>query len=221
MTCMTSTTWHETLRADLAEALRAVDPQAPTLCEGWQARHLAAHVVLRESSARVGAGLLVPPLAGVAERAIDELAGTATTPQGYAELVARVAAGPPRWHPLALAGDAANLVELYVHGEDVRRGSGSVPPRAVEPELADTLWRDVRRFARARTLRVPVGLVLVRDDGRRTRVRGPKGERGTVVVRGGAGELLLWLMGRGAATSVVAQGTAPDVALLGARLPLP
>lgn len=218
---MASMTWHETLRADLTDALRAATPDAPTLCEGWQARHLAAHVVLRESSLRVGAGIAVPALAGAAERAIDELAQTATTPEGYAALVDRVAAGPSRWHPMSVAGDAANLVEFYVHGEDVRRGAGPVPPRALDPALADALWKDVRRFARARTHKVPVGLVLVNADGPRARVKGPKGEHGTVVVRGDAGELVLWLSGRGAASTVVAQGAPVDVALLAARFPLP
>ena len=49
-------TWHEIERAQLAQALLDVTPDAPTLCEGWQARHLAAHVVLRERSATVSAG---------------------------------------------------------------------------------------------------------------------------------------------------------------------
>jgi len=212
--------WHPRLRAELVDALRAVPPGAPTLCEGWQARHLAAHVALRESSARVSAGLAVPALAGVAERAIEDLADTATDDEGYAALLARVADGPSRWHPLALAGDAANLVEFYVHTEDVRRGAGPAAERALEPGLVDALWDDVRRFARARTLRVPVGLVVVRADGVRTRVRGPKPGHGTVVVRGGAGELVLWLSGRGAAAQIVAQGDPADVAALGERLPL-
>ena len=43
-------TWHEIERAQLAQALLDVAPDAPTLCEGWQARHLAAHIVLRERS---------------------------------------------------------------------------------------------------------------------------------------------------------------------------
>lgn len=218
---MTSMTWHETLRAQLVDALRAVDPDAPTLCEGWQARHLAAHVVLRESSVTVGAGLAVPALAGAAERAIDSLAQTATTPEGYAELVDRVAAGPSRWHPIALAGDAANVVEFYVHAEDVRRGAGPAPERDLDPDLVEVLWRGVLRFARARTLRLPVGLVLVRADGPRAHVTGAKGDHGTVVVRGGAGELVLWLSGRGEATSVVAQGSPDDLAVLEQRFPLP
>lgn len=36
----------------LADLLEAAGPDAPTLCEGWNARDLAAHVVVRERRAR-------------------------------------------------------------------------------------------------------------------------------------------------------------------------
>ena len=70
-------TWHEIERAQLAQALLDVAPDAPTLCEGWQARHLAAHVVLRERSPMVGAGIAVPALSARAEAAIAKLADQA------------------------------------------------------------------------------------------------------------------------------------------------
>ncbi|MBT0995228.1 TIGR03085 family protein [Cellulomonas sp. DKR-3] len=211
---MTGTRWNEALRADLVDALRAVPPDAPTLCEGWQACHLAAHVVLRERSVRVGAGLAVPPLAGVAERAIDELAGTATTPEGYAALVDRVADAPGRWHPMTWAGDLANLVEFYVHGEDVRRGAGPVPPRELPGGVVDGLWNQARQLGRARLRTAGCGVVLVRPDGPRARLRSPRDGAGSVVVRGEVGELVLWLAGRGAAADVVAEGAEPDLAAL-------
>src|SRR5690349_20031550 len=129
-------TWHQHARAALAQALSDVPPDAPTRCEGWEARHLAAHVMLREGSAVVGAGIVVPALADRAERAIQELGDSAATEGAYRDLVARVAAQPAGWHPMSWAGDAANLVELFVHTEDVRRGSGPVAPRPLEPELA-------------------------------------------------------------------------------------
>src|SRR6188768_2392468 len=66
--------WHTIEREQLAEALSAVAPDAPTLCEGWQARHLAAHVVLRERAPVVGLALVVPALSGRSEAAIARLA---------------------------------------------------------------------------------------------------------------------------------------------------
>ena len=50
---------HERERTDLVAALREAGPGAATLCEGWSTEHLAAHVVLRESSPLTGAGLVL------------------------------------------------------------------------------------------------------------------------------------------------------------------
>ena len=66
--------WHPVERSALAQALRDVGPDAPTLCTGWRSRHLAAHVVLRETDPLVAAGAAFPPLNARAERAIDRLA---------------------------------------------------------------------------------------------------------------------------------------------------
>ena len=213
-------TWLPILRHQLTEALLAVPFDAPTLCEGWQARHLAAHVVLRESSLVVGAGIVVPGLSSRADAAIEHLADTAQTDDDYRELVERVAAGPRRWAPVALGGDTANLIELFVHGEDVRRGTGPVPPRELDPGLVEALWRQLLRACRMQLRKVPVGVVLVRDDGARRRVRAPHGDHGTVVVRGAVPELVMWAFGRGAAAEIRVEGDPADVALLSARLPV-
>src|SRR5437764_783312 len=42
------TTWAEQERAALADALEQLGPDAPTLCEGWATKELAAHVYVRE-----------------------------------------------------------------------------------------------------------------------------------------------------------------------------
>ena len=43
-------TWVEAERQSFAFDFRAADPNAPTLCAGWSARHLCAHLVQREHS---------------------------------------------------------------------------------------------------------------------------------------------------------------------------
>ncbi|MEZ0449197.1 TIGR03085 family metal-binding protein [Cellulomonas sp. ICMP 17802] len=213
-------TWHEIERAQLAQALLDVPPDAPTLCEGWEARHLAAHVVLRERSPLVGVGIAVPVLSPRAEAAIARLADTAATEGAYRDLVARVAADRPAfWHPGAWAGDPTNVIEFFVHTEDVRRGAGPVPPRELDPDQVEALWAQLRRTGGLRLRKVPVGVVLVRGDGVRHPLRGPKGDHGTVVVRGDVGELALYLLGRGAAADVRIAGAADDLELLEAVLP--
>jgi uncharacterized protein (TIGR03085 family) len=212
-------TWHRIARAQLAQALTDAGPDAPTLCEGWQSRHLAAHLVLREHSPLVGAGIVVPALAAHTERAIDELADTARSESGYRDLVSRVATEPAAWSPLAWVGEQVNLVEYFVHTEDVRRGAGPVPPRELEPDHVEALWRALVRGASISYRRAPVGIVLVRPDGVRRRVRRAPSGHGTVVIRGAVGELLLHAFGRGAAADVGIEGAPGDVEALRAVLP--
>lgn len=212
-------TWHEIERAQLAQALLDVTPDAPTLCEGWQARHLAAHVVLRERSPMVSAGIAVPALSARAEAAIARLADQAATEGAYRDLVARVADRPARWHPAAWVAESANVVEFFVHTEDVRRGAGPVPARDLDAGLVEALWSHLPRAAAGRLRPVPVGVVLVRDDGIRHRLRAPKADHGTVVVRGGTGELVLYMLGRGPAADVRVEGDVDDIAAIEAVLP--
>ncbi|WP_019137292.1 TIGR03085 family metal-binding protein [Cellulomonas massiliensis] len=210
-------TWHQALRRELVDALAAVPPDAPTLCEGWQARHLAAHVVLRQTSPAVGLGLLLPRVTSLADRRVEQLAATVTDDAAYRALVARVAKRPPAWHPTAWAGDAADSVELFVHTEDVRRGAGAADPRPLDAGLSDHLWRSLVRMAPLRLRGVHAGVVLVREDEVRARVRRPRGE-GTAVVRGEVSELLLHLTGRGTAADVHVEGPGADA--LTAALPV-
>jgi len=212
-------TWHEIERAQLAQALLDVAPDAPTLCEGWEARHLAAHVVLRERSPMVGAGIAVPALSARAEAAIAKLADQAVTEGAYRDLVARVADRPARWHPASWVGESMNVVEFFVHTEDVRRGAGPVPARELDPGLVEALWSHLPRAGAGRLRSVPVGVVLVRDDGIRHHLRTPKPDYGTVIVRGDTGEIVLYLLGRGAAADVRVEGEPEDVATIEAVLP--
>ena len=79
-------------RARLADALAATDPDAPTLCEGWTARDLAAHLVVRERRPDTTPGLMLRPLAGWTDR----------VRRGYAQ---RPYAGPDPADPHGSAAD--------------------------------------------------------------------------------------------------------------------
>ncbi|GMA31120.1 TIGR03085 family protein [Litorihabitans aurantiacus] len=187
-------------------ALRAADPEDPTLCEGWRARHLAAHVVLRERrpwSVAVGAVRGQDPTA--------DLAATATDAAGYARLVDQVEQGPSRLSPLEWV-PAANLMEFVVHAEDVRRGDGPpAQPRELPERLQVGLWRSVRAMASLRYRRAAarggVGLVLVSPTARAVLARGPR----SAVLSGTPTELALWITGRERAS--LAQVTGPDDAV--------
>lgn len=52
----------------LADLLERSGPDAPTLCDGWRTRDLAAHVVVRERRSDAAAGQVIPKLADRLER---------------------------------------------------------------------------------------------------------------------------------------------------------
>ncbi|MFH8785587.1 TIGR03085 family metal-binding protein [Streptomyces roseoverticillatus] len=197
----------------LADLLESAGPNAPTLCDGWRTRDLAAHVVVRERRSDAAAGLVFRPLAARLERVQAEFAA-----KPYEELIQLIRTGPPRLSPYALKqiDEAANTIEFYVHAEDVRRAQEDWAPREVDPVFADALWTRLERVTRMLGRRSPVGLVLRRPDGR-TAVA----QRGTpvVTVTGEPGELTLFAFGRQAAARVELEGDKDAVAKLeGARL---
>ena len=81
-------------RAALSDTLLAVGPEAPTLCEGWLARDLAAHLVLREHRPIASLGIWASPLGVYTTKVQDDLAA-----QPWEDLVEQVRARPPLWHP--------------------------------------------------------------------------------------------------------------------------
>ncbi|GAA2428977.1 TIGR03085 family metal-binding protein [Streptomyces glaucus] len=192
----------------LADLLETAGPHAPTLCEGWTTRDLAAHVVVRERRPDAAGGILVKQLAPRLERVTAEF-----TAKPYEELVQLVRTGPPRFSPFSLkqVDELSNTVEFYVHAEDVRRAQAGWTPRELDPVFQDTLWSRVERSARLLGRNAPTGLVLRRPDGRTAVAR-----RGTPVVTatGEPSELLLLLYGRQSAARVDLDGDRDAIAKL-------
>ncbi|MCX5081128.1 TIGR03085 family metal-binding protein [Streptomyces sp. NPDC056121] len=184
----------------LADLLEAAGPDAPTLCEGWTARDLAAHVVVRERRADAAGGILIKQLAQRLERVQAEFAE-----KPYDELIQLIRTGPPRFSPFSLKqiDEASNAVEFYVHTEDVRRAQPDWTPRELDPVFADVLWSRLERMARVVGRKSPVGLVLRRPDGRT--VVAHKGAP-VVTVTGEPGELLMFAFGRQDAARVETEG---------------
>ena len=180
-------------RADLADLMGRLGPDAPTCCAGWTTAHLAAHLVVRDRrlDALPGYGLeelgLAAPLAAWSHRQEDRL--RASTP--YAEVVAQLKSGPPRWSPLAWPAVARvlNTAEFAIHHEDVRRAQPEWAPRDLPRSTQDALWAPAVFFAR----RDRRGVLLRRSDVRDVEARIGSG---TATVTGEPLELLLWAAGR-------------------------
>ena len=149
-------------RAALCSLLDDLGPAAPTLCEGWSTRDLAAHLVIREHRPDAGGGLAGRgPLAGYTRR----VQGKRSQRTPFPRLVEILRQGPPRLSLFGLPGadELVNTVEFFVHHEDVRRAQPGWQPRALDPGLADDLWRRLRS-ARFFLRKVPVGLEFARED---------------------------------------------------------
>ncbi|MFJ8789655.1 TIGR03085 family metal-binding protein [Streptomyces sp. NPDC102462] len=192
----------------LADLLETTGPEAPTLCEGWQTRDLAAHVVVRERRPDAAGGALVKQLAARLQKVMDEYAA-----KPYEELIRLIRTGPPRFSPFQLKqiDEAANTVEFYVHTEDVRRAQPDWTPRELDPVFQEALWSRLERTARLLGRGVPTGLVLRRPDGQ-TAVA----HRGAPVVTatGEPAELLLFAFGRQSAAKVDLTGDENAIAKL-------
>ncbi|WP_406329194.1 TIGR03085 family metal-binding protein [Streptomyces sp. NBC_00203] len=192
----------------LADLLEAVGPDAPTLCEGWNTRDLAAHVVVRERRADAAGGLLIKQLAPRLERVMAEFAD-----KPYEELIQLIRTGPPRFSPFSLKqiDEASNTTEFYVHTEDVRRAQPDWTPRELDPVFQDALWSLLDRTARLTGRGAPTGLVLRRPNGQTT-----VAHKGTpvVTVTGEPSELLLFAYGRQKVADVELEGDKDAIAKL-------
>lgn len=152
--------WVNVEREDLTADFRAADPDAPTLCAGWTVRHLCAHLVQRQRMVLRNVWDQVTTRSPGHERIMSRLVEDAETPEGYAALVESFAKGPSRHSLMGRFDEALNLVEYVVHREDLRRGSGPVPPRVLpEAELAE-IWRRARPILKRAYRKSPVGVVL-------------------------------------------------------------
>jgi uncharacterized protein (TIGR03085 family) len=199
-------------RDALADALLAAGPAALTLCAGWSAADLAAHVVARDRRPDAAPGLMIKALAGHTDRIREGYRDG----HPYPELVGMVRRGA-RFSPINLPAldEATNTLEFFVHTEDVRRGQAGWQPRELDPGLAGALWRRLPGLARLNLRRIPA-TVRVEAPGYGAFTVGDGEPAATVT--GDPGELLLFFFGRQRAARVEVSGD-PDVAdrLTGAR----
>ncbi len=191
-------------RAALAATLGEVGPDAPTLCAGWTARDLAAHLVLREGRPDAMPGILLPPLRGYTARVQDRIAAG-----DFDALRDKIRTGPPWYSPFRLVDEQANLTEYVVHHEDVRRGGADWSPREISDSLAKALWKAAGAVAKIGYRGIGVPVRLERTGGGIHTVGRGDGE--PVVIRGEPMELLLHAFGRDA-VSVTFDGPADAIA---------
>jgi uncharacterized protein (TIGR03085 family) len=176
-------------RAALVETMRSVGPDAPTLCEGWNTRDLAAHLVIREYRLDAAPGILIPFFANRTDKVQTDVAQHTD----WDALLDKVASGPPVYSPLKLLDPLVNVAEMFIHHEDVRRARPGWEPRELAPRLASMLGRTLPLMGRLTLAKVPGRVALRTPEGKTvlTAGRGP-----AVTVTGAPEELLLFSVGR-------------------------
>lgn len=134
--------------------------------------------------------MLVPAL----ERWSDRVRQTYAQ-QDFESLLQHIERGPAVVSPWRWPGveNAVNLLEYFVHTEDVRRAAPSWSPRALEAEHEEAIWHQLTRQARLAFRPEPGGVELRTPDGARSHlVR----RRPAAVVVGEVAELVMYAFGR-------------------------
>jgi uncharacterized protein (TIGR03085 family) len=178
-------------RAALVETMRTVGPDAPTLCGDWTTSDLAAHLVVRERRLDATPGIAIPFLAGYTDKVQRQVAASAD----WDELLDKIASGPPLYSPFKLLDPVANMGEMFIHHEDVRRAQTGWEPRQLDDATVKALGRGLAIMARLTLAKAPARVSLRTQEGKTlaTVGRGPE-----LTVTGEPQELLLFISGRDA-----------------------
>jgi uncharacterized protein (TIGR03085 family) len=198
-------------RARLCDLFETVGPTATTRCAAWDAHHLVAHLVVRESTL----GILKMMAPGSSDDLVDRLVAD----RDFTSLVEELRAGPPRLSVfgIGLSDRLFNALEFFVHHEDVRRAEPGYPRRDLPGWALDEVWKGLGLTLAGLMRKAPVGVTLRRSDTGEAKLAAKKPH--PVVVSGLPSELALFAYGRGAVAAVTFDGADEDVSrLASARL---
>lgn len=198
-------------RKRISATFLAVGPEAPTLCEGWDAYDLAAHLWIRENEP------LARLTAAVRRRPEQARMNVAKARLPFQRMVGQLRTGPRSLTPLRIPAvdRLANGFEYFVHHEDLRRaGEQPLPPRRLSPAAERELWVTLKRMSRLMYRRSPFGVDLETRDG----LVLPVGKGRKVTVVGEVSELALFSAGRVNAADVDLLGDAAEIERLIASL---
>ena len=176
-------------RAALVDTMRTVGPDAPTLCGKWTTRDLAAHLVVREGRLDATAGVVIPFLAGYTEKVQRQV----TQSTDWDELLDKISSGPPLYSPFKILDPVANMGEMFIHHEDVRRAQTGWEPRPLDDATVKALGRGLPIMARLTLAKAPARVSLRTPQGKEVVTLGRGSE---LTVTGEPQELLLFISGR-------------------------
>lgn len=198
-------------RARLVALFHKLGPDAPTLCEGWTTRDLAAHLWVRENRPGAALGMFVPVLSSSLERAMNK-----AKQRDFDQLVDDWGSGPGKFNPVRLIDSTMNAAEHFVHLEDVRRANGMETERDFSRAAEDKLYGALKLLAPRLLAKSSQPVVLYPTGFPRVVAANHNlvSEHGDAVVRvfGTVPESLLWVFGR-SPTHVTVEGDSDAVQL--------
>lgn len=205
------TDYSRTERRALCDLLDQVGPDQPTLCEGWTTHDLAVHLYVREADPVAGPGIMISALAETTAKRSAQVKAR----WSFTELVDKVRNGPPTFsiYSLPVLGAKLNVIEYFVHHEDVRRVDAEAEPRELEPAHENEIWGQLRLSVRPLVRNSPTGLVLRRPDGAEVIAHKPTAA-GSVTVTAEPSELLLLCYGRAPVAHATYDGPTPAITAL-------
>src|SRR5258705_5438067 len=178
-------------RAALVEPMRPVGPDAPTLCGDWTTRDLAAHLVVREGRLDTTPVIAFPFLAGYTEKVRSQVAQSTD----WDELLDKIASGPSLYSPFKILDPVANMGEMFIHHEDVRRAQTGWEPRPLEDSTVRALGRGLPIMARLTLAKAPARVTVRTPQGKDLVTLGRRPE---LLITGEPQEPLLFISGRDA-----------------------
>ena len=195
-------------RHAFCDTAQALGPDVPTLCGDWTSRDLVAHLLVRENSMIGAAGIAFSPMAGLTGRA---MARAARSP--FPDMVKKLY--DPGLTPYRLPGieRLTNLLEYFVHHEDLRRAQPGWEPRSLPAADEDELWKLLPGAAKLATRKVGLPIVVRRTDRPAKKATVRRGDD-PVVVSGRPSELVLFFFGRDQLDGVTFDGTPSSVTRL-------
>lgn len=194
-------------RLALCDLALVLGPDAPTLCTGWVAKDLVTHLLVREHRPLAAAGLVVPGLSALTDRAMARYRR-----RDFGVLVERLRRPGLTPYAVPVVERALNTLEFFVHHEDLRRAQPGWEPRALAGDDVGLLWRTVAGAGRMTVRRSPVPVVLRRADTGATATA--KAGDDPVVVTGPVPELALFVFGRSETRDLELEGSPDRVAAL-------
>jgi uncharacterized protein (TIGR03083 family) len=195
--------------ADLLDTLSAEEWEAPSLCEGWRVRDVAAHLTLAHMPLGLALGSAVRARGNPTRMIHDSAVRRARLPVEQYSVLLRSMIGSRKKVPTV--SHLEPLLDILVHGQDIviPLGRTRAMPAEAAATAASRVWPNLWPFRAERKLR---GFRLVATD---QRWEAGEGE----LVEGPMSAILLLLTGR---TAALPQLSGPGLPALEARLsPLP